>query len=148
MTNTHFDGISRQLAAGTSRRQALRLIAGGLGASVLTMVGAAPAVAERCRRAGERCNAKRPCCTGVCCGNVCCADGQVCQSGVCADPAPGPGPNLVICVCADGTQLNACADIDCASGIAQDSVCGPLCVPHGGESATGCLANDATCAVA
>jgi hypothetical protein len=145
-----FDELSRELAAATSRRQALRLLAGALGTGVLSMLGAGPAqAAPRCRRTGEKCDDDKRCCTGVCCGEVCCAAGQVCQSGRCVTPPPPPppgGPDRVICICGDGTALNICATLDCGSGLAQDAICGPACAAHGGESATGCVPADPTCA--
>jgi hypothetical protein len=55
------------------------------------------------------------------------------------------GPDRQICICGDGTLLNICATLDCASGPAQDTICGPACAPHGGESATGCISADPSC---
>ena len=54
-------------------------------------------------------------------------------------------PNLQLCICVDGTQTNICAALDCASSAQQDAICGPLCAPHGGESATGCLPDSPIC---
>jgi hypothetical protein len=137
------DGISRRLAGGTSRREALRLLGAAVGAGVLSIIsGGSAQAAPRCRRTGEKCEENKICCTGVCCGEVCCAPGQICQSGVCVTPPP---TNRVLCVCQDQTQVNTCANIDCDSGPAQDTVCGPICAAHGGEQATGCLANDPAC---
>lgn len=59
----------------------------------------------------------------------------------------GTGPNLQICICADNTRIDICAPVNCDSGIDQDAICGPLCTPHGGERATGCLFADPSCAV-
>lgn len=56
-----------------------------------------------------------------------------------------PKPNLQICVCGDGTEIKICAQVDCDSGPAQDTICGPVCATHGGERATGCLFNDPIC---
>jgi hypothetical protein len=58
---------------------------------------------------------------------------------------PCATPDLVRCICADSTQVQMCANIDCTSGPAQDAICGPLCASHGGEFATGCLTNDPSC---
>jgi hypothetical protein len=149
MDSVRFDGVAREIAAGTSRRQAFKLIGGSVAGGFLALYGAEPAGAERCRRVGERCDKRKQCCVGVCCGGVCCPEGQVCQDGRCVTPPPpvtGTGPNRQICVCGDGTVLNICADLDCASGAAQDAICGPACVGHGGEAATGCIVADPACA--
>jgi hypothetical protein len=78
---------------------------------------------------------------------ICCpASAPRCINGQCVALA-GTGPNRVTCFCADRTTvLNICAAIDCNSGIAQDSVCGPACAAHGGEFATACFPNDPACA--
>ena len=145
MGSARFDQLSTQMAATTSRRQALRLLAGSLVGGLVTTTASPAQAKQRCRRPGEKCDEGKVCCAGVCCGEVCCADGQVCQSGVCVTPPP-PGPNRLICICADGTVLNICSDVDCDSGIAQDAVCGPACAPHLGEQATGCIFADPVCA--
>jgi hypothetical protein len=120
----------------------------------LVCAGAAP-----CRGAGG----KLTCCQGgaPCCGGVCCQAGEDCCEGMCLpgcvagtvrDPqtcvcaSVGGGPNLVRCFCADGSLIEVCAVVICDSGPDQDRVCGPICAPHGGESATGCLDNHPICA--
>jgi hypothetical protein len=146
MDRVRFDGVAREIAAGTSRRQALKLIGGSVAGGFLALSRVEPAGAERCRRAGEKCDKRKACCVGTCCGGVCCPEGQVCQDGMCVTPPPVTGPNRLVCVCGDGTILNICADVNCDSGLAQDAICGPACVPHGGEAATGCIAADPACA--
>jgi hypothetical protein len=142
-----FDDVARGAAQATSRRQALRLIGAGVAGGLLSLGGARPADAKRrCRRVGEKCKASTDCCVGTCCAGVCCADGQICLNGRCADPPPPlGGPNRQICVCGDGTILNICATLDCASSAQQDAICGPACALHGGESATGCVPDDPAC---
>jgi hypothetical protein len=144
------DDIARDLASGTSRRQVLRVLGAGVAAGLVSLRGPAAALADRrCRRVGERCKQSLDCCVGTCCAGVCCADGQICQKGRCVDPPPPPpggGPNREICICADGTVINQCAALDCASSAQQDAICGPLCAAHGGESATGCVPDDPACA--
>jgi hypothetical protein len=144
-----FDDVARAVAGATSRRQALRVLGSCLAGGILTLAGAARADAapeRRCRRVGEKCKQSTDCCVGTCCGGVCCADGQICRNGRCVDPPPATGPNRQICVCADGTLVNVCATLDCASSAQQDAICGPICAAHGGESATGCVENDPACA--
>src|SRR5262245_19809660 len=152
MASDRFAGVAREIAAGTSRRRALRLLVGTLlgGFLELGAVGRVEADVD-CRPAGKTCRGRGvPCCSGVCCGEVCCAQGEVCHAGTCVAPPPPPPPmpkpNRVICICGDGTLLNICADIDCLSGPAQDSICGPAWAEHLGESATGCIADDPACA--
>jgi hypothetical protein len=142
------DDIARDLASGTSRRQALRVLGAGVAAGLLSLRGTAAALADRrCRRVGEKCNKSSDCCVGTCCAGVCCADGQICQKGRCVDPPPTTGPNREICVCGDGTLVNVCGTQDCASSAQQDAICGPICAAHGGEAATGCVENDPVCAI-
>jgi hypothetical protein len=74
-------------------------------------------------------------------GTTCEADAPFCNP-----PPPPPGPDLQRCWCADGTQLDLCAEVDCDSGPAQDEVCAPACAPHGGLQGTGCLSDDPSCA--
>jgi hypothetical protein len=142
------DDIARDLASGTSRRQALRVLGAGVAAGLLSLSGPAAALADRrCRRVGEKCKQSTDCCVGTCCAGVCCADGQICVNGRCVDPPPATGPNREICVCGDGTIVNVCATVDCASSAQQDAICGPICAAHGGEAATGCVENDPSCPV-
>jgi hypothetical protein len=56
-----------------------------------------------------------------------------------------PGPDGLLCVCQDGTQLRFCTTLDCFSSAEQDAICGPACGSHGGEAATGCVDNAAEC---
>jgi len=59
---------------------------------------------------------------------------------------PAGGPNLVRCFCGDGTVVERCATLDCASGPEQDAICGPACEPQGGEVGTACFDQDPQCA--
>jgi hypothetical protein len=65
--------------------------------------------------------------------------------GTLAYQGSSTGPNNVFCVCQDQTSLHICATVDCNSGPAQDTVCGPACAAHGGEFGTGCIFNDPSC---
>lgn len=56
------------------------------------------------------------------------------------------GPNLLRCFCQNGTTVDVCAALDCASGAEQDAICGPVCEAQGGEAATACFENDPQCA--
>jgi hypothetical protein len=58
-----------------------------------------------------------------------------------------PGPNLVICLCQDRSQINFCTTttVDCFSSQDQDAICVPACQSHKGLLATGCLINDPSC---
>jgi len=125
---------------GLSRRRALRLLGGGVAGGWLALRGAPVSAKPRCRRPGEECDREKPCCNGVCCNGVCCPPGQVCVDGRCV-----AAPDLVVCICGDGANLQICADIDCDSSAAQAAICGPACAAHGGESAAGCIPNAAQC---
>ena len=150
MEQPDFDATSRAFAQATSRRAALKLAPflgrGSLLAGFLALVNPVAAEAADCTKDGKKCKDKKECCSGVCCNGVCCSSGQVCQHGMCiTTPPPPPGPNLLRCVCRDGTQLDFCTTVDCNSGPAQDVVCGPACASHGGEQATGCLFDSPPC---
>ena len=146
--DSRFDDLAREVAGAPSRRQALRLLGAGIASGLIGLGGAAQArAARRCRQVGAKCKQSTDCCVGTCCAGVCCADGQICQGGRCVDPPPVTGPNRQICVCTDGTLVNVCATVDCASSAQQDTICAPICAAHGGESATGCIENDPACAV-
>lgn len=149
-----FDQAAREIATGTSRRGALRLLGGIIAAGLLGLVSAGPVAADNalCRPAGKTCRGHGiPCCNNaVCCGEVCCAAGQVCDAtGVCVTPPPPPpppgGPNRQICICIDGTLINVCATLNCDSSAEQDAICGPACADHLGESGTGCITDDPMC---
>jgi hypothetical protein len=127
-----FDALAKGLArGGVSRGKALKLMGaallGGMLASAPTVAGAKPKA--------NKCNHDKQCPAGT-----------TCVSNVCVTPtAPNTGPNLLRCVCQDGTQIDTCASLDCGSGIEQDAICVPLCAPRGGLSATGCLPDDPSC---
>jgi hypothetical protein len=68
------------------------------------------------------------------------------DSGTLAYASAGTtGPNRENCFCGDGTLVTICVAIDCDSGPAQDTICGPACSAHGGEFATGCIPADPSC---
>ena len=68
MDGRRFDAWTRGLA-GTSRRGALRVLAGGLLATPLALVGGRDAAAQivECGRRGDVCVRERDCCSGFDC---------------------------------------------------------------------------------
>lgn len=82
MDDKQFDSLARAMAAGTSRRSLLKLLAGGAAASGIAVVAGNDALAE---------------CHGNSCasGDDCCAGAPECSGGVCvvaSAPAPEPAP--------------------------------------------------------
>jgi hypothetical protein len=77
---SRFDDLTKALAEGIPRRQALRRLAGLFGGALLgalTFSGLASADNGGCPQGTIRCNKGNPkvCCpvaTGTCCGSVCC----------------------------------------------------------------------------
>lgn len=67
------------------------------------------------------------------------------NAGTLAYPGPAQGPNLERCFCRNNTVIEVCAALDCSSSPEQDAICGPLCAPHGGLSATACLIDEPIC---
>jgi len=82
MDDKHFDSLARAMAAGTSRRSLLKLLAGGAAASGIAVVAKNEALAE---------------CHGISCSSAdqCCEGAPECSGGVCvvaSAPAPDPAP--------------------------------------------------------
>jgi hypothetical protein len=113
-----FDELAKTLAIakGMPRRDALRLIGGGLAGGVLAAFGVGKALGQGNSPCAHFCvetfppGAARGKCvsdaahgTGICfecgpaapedhpplCGQVCCEEGQICQDGTCVNPCPG-----------------------------------------------------------
>lgn len=79
MDNTRFDSLARAMATGKSRRDVLKLLAGGVagGALAMTAVDDAPAACHNLP-----CDDANPCCAGT-----------ECSGGVCLEmSAPAPAP--------------------------------------------------------
>ena len=74
MDATRFDELARKLAAGATRRGALRAAAGGAIAAALAAMrpAAAEAGAPTCRAYGDVCDRDRECCSQRCSGRCEC----------------------------------------------------------------------------
>ncbi|MDQ3696349.1 MAG: hypothetical protein M3464_22435 [Chloroflexota bacterium] len=108
MDGQQFDRYTRQLAAPSSRRQAMTSLTGGLFGAVLAL-GGHEAAAKRCKQPQERCKKRSQCChkkkfrcgfshgagKGTCCGMV---------------GAPCPGNALGCCVPLLCNANNKCAE--------------------------------------
>jgi hypothetical protein len=154
-----FDELASGLASGTlSRGRALRLMGAALVGGTLTSLGIGEAAADPpgCKRAGKRCKNDTQCCSGLLCDTngtcaTCRSDGGSCTSnsqccgGFCTEGVC-EGPNLVSCLCQDGSPLHECSSIDCASITQQNEVCMRLCAQLGGptEGFTSCDPNVCT----
>jgi hypothetical protein len=139
MDQNRFDDLTRALARGTSRRQALKLLGGGLAGSLLAFLGVGEAAADDCKRNGKACKKNKQCCSGNCANGFCaplcppcdacstcsggtcvssCGSGETCDpTGICV-----PVPNLVICTC-EGRVIGSCP-VACADGLTH---CTDLC---------------------
>ncbi len=122
MDGFHFDDFTRSLSTTTSRRQALKLLAGAGVGSVMTLVGARGASAEpgRCRTEGTVCREHTECCSGFCDPRTlrcaCSPGSNVCPStGACVEPC---GPNEVFnpTTCQCECPGAVCGGVCCAAG--------------------------------
>jgi hypothetical protein len=95
MDTAHFDRLARTLGASTSRRRALKLLAGGMlgTCSAAVGLGEAGAFGQGCLNRGRRCVRHQQCCSGVCRGprdrKTCRAhDAGICRLGedICTAP--------------------------------------------------------------
>src|SRR5688500_5116573 len=126
MERRQFDDLTRAVAVGTSRRGALKALAGGAAGGLAALLGAR---AEAAPGGGGGKPTKAPCCPAgtdaLCpvagrptcvdtradplhcggCGAACAAH-QTCQAGACLGAPPAP-------TCADGAKNGAEHDVDC-----------------------------------
>jgi hypothetical protein len=137
-----FDTLTRGLATGTSRRQALKTIIISLGGIIgLGAVGTAFG-ASRCHRNGTGCDTSSQCCSGYCdSGGKCtcppapaCSDSCPCSSGSCCN---GTCTNTLT----DRNNCGSCGHT-CASGQhCQNGRCVSTCsngIKDGQETDTDC----------
>jgi hypothetical protein len=103
-----FDGITRDLAANSSRRGAVRALAASALAMGLSRLGLAD-VAAGCKQVGQKCAKDKECCRGLACkgkkcacgrgtqkcGKDCCGRGEKCLPG--GDGAATCCPELKVC---------------------------------------------------
>jgi hypothetical protein len=108
MDDSSFDDLTKSLSKATSRRQALKVIAGAVGGAVLAILpgGAALAIAPgRCRRNSTPCRQSIECCSGFCdpvSQQCACEPGSiVCPSSGACVPACEPTEvfNAATCQC-------------------------------------------------
>jgi hypothetical protein len=91
LDSKQFEGLSRRVGAATTRRGALKVLAGGVGASVFALLRAYPSRADvdpnnlpkdipivNCKFTLQKCQSDRACCSGYC------------RQSVKLDPAPDP----------------------------------------------------------
>lgn len=146
MDQPRVDQLARHLAAGSSRRRALRVLAAGALGPLLGFAGE-PAKAEACLRDGKVCKRGSQCCSGRCqgkqgkkkCRRV--AGASICtiRDDVCAKPFDGSvvdcgvGPLACDChvtaagraFCADSNQTGVgCeTDVECVAAIGEGAAC-------------------------
>jgi hypothetical protein len=134
----HFDEWTKTLARSTSRRDALKTLAGGTVGGLLALLGVGEAAAADCKRNGKACKKNSHCCSGNC------------ASGTCAPLCPSPPACTNTCPCPSGqtcvngtccNNANVCGSVCCAAcSTCQDGSCVSSC-----DSGKVCLSNG-TCA--
>ena len=138
MDADRFDRLARSLGT-TSRRGALRLLAGGALGSFLGLLGrgeAGAAHGEGCKRVTRRCAKDGDCCSGRCRRGRCrtttnpdpaCAGGDGCSGGVAIWCGPGGSMD---CWCATTVEGGGICNWDngCGAECATSADCGPNAV--------------------
>ncbi len=108
----HFDEWTKTLARSTSRRDALKTLAGGTVGGLLALLGVGIAVAEECKRNGKACKKGSQCCSGTCHNGTCVTLGR-----------------LYSCVCQDG-EVQYCDPAGCQADVQR--ICPSACASRGG----------------
>jgi hypothetical protein len=115
MDQDRFDNLTRALARGTSRRQALKLLGGSLAGGLLSFLGVGDAAADDCKRNGKACKKNKQCCSGNCADGFCaplcppCDACSTCSGGTCVSRC-GPGQDCL----GNGTCATPCTtNVDC-----------------------------------
>ncbi len=88
MDHNRFDDLTRALAQGTSRRQALRLLGGSLAGGLLAALGVGQVAAEdTCKPNGKKCRKDAQCCSKNCVDGTCaaCPAGRTLCDGECVN---------------------------------------------------------------
>jgi hypothetical protein len=154
MDEQHFDELARTVAGGLApRRAVLRLLGGGVLASVLAAVGQAGVAAETCLDEGAVCHTSDQCClrhckkrkghrTGKCscpasrqCETFCCPEKRFCcnpQDNICCPNAAtccNPGDGTGSCCAAPGACAHVYGD-NCTETACDPTSGGPtVCCP-------------------
>ena len=126
MDGERFDAITRRLAAGASRRGALRLLAGGALGGLLARLGPQEAAATHagCRHNGASCARAGQCCSGRC-------DSGTCRPCTKAGQCPQPANPCQRAVCT-GTGRCALRDKPTGTACGEGQVCcGGVCTVLG-----------------
>ncbi len=111
-----FDGLTKALVSGISRR---RLLAGLLGGAIPVLLGTRPVAADDNKRNGKKCTKNAQCASGHCCGATLAAFG-VCQA-CCRDTAipngacDAPDPGCVSCGAGAGKDSLGTSSLCCSS---------------------------------
>jgi hypothetical protein len=130
MEQDRFDDLTRALARGTSRRQALKLLGGSLAGGLLAFLGVGEAAADNlCKPIGKKCNKTSQCC-GVANATVTC--NGTCQVGACkagfgnCDDNPANGCETPLNT---NTNCGACGNACTEDQTCQDGKCVSVCPP-------------------
>jgi hypothetical protein len=120
MDQNAFDDLTRALARGTSRRQALKLLGGSLAGGLLAVLGVGEAAADdTCKPIGKKCKKNSQCCSGNCANGTCaptCPSANVCGS-TCLT-APCDANQCLTCDPTSGTCASNCtSDQTCSNGV-------------------------------
>jgi hypothetical protein len=118
MDAKRFEEISRWVAAAPTRRQALKVLAGGVAAAALAVIrpqsGEAGSIIPGCRLPGQRCEHDGHCCTGFCpasyerCG--CLLTGDNCFFELDPVKLPGVGFDMDALCCTAKCQNSKCVE--------------------------------------
>jgi hypothetical protein len=128
MDGQRFDALTRVMAAGTTRRSALRAIA-GLATGIVSRRGARAKAQATCPLPGEACSGSNLCCEGtVCLNGTCCSfDGDSCNgvpSNCCSGICDVGGSGLCVQACIqEGHHCGNPGDFCCEGLICNETSC-------------------------
>jgi hypothetical protein len=137
LSDERFDALAKAAALTTSRRQALKLIGGSLGALFAGgwLAGRGGAAGKNCLEPGFQCRVNGDCCHTPL-GNSCCCHGtKLSSAGICADRD--------VCVRLGGTCRERAAGTEClplgsvckTNGDCCNTSLGPSCCCRGSKKA-------------
>ncbi len=128
MDGQRFDNLTRSLVTPASRREVLRLVAGGAAGGLLAVLGAGRTRAmcknddpncmdDKCKDAGHVCNADDRCCGGLVCEGGACVPGCRIDGGYYTPETPALDAPCLLCrPAASTTSWTANADAACDDG--------------------------------
>jgi hypothetical protein len=135
MDGRTFDAVAKRLGTGPSRRSVFKGLVGGLGASLILVLGRHPVDAARCATGKHHCKGGG---CKECCKDRHCPTGQPCRNDGTCDPGPDPDPGggggepLPVCAPPPYPQGIGCGNTPtCTCTAGTTCFQGTCCIPFG-----------------